>query len=142
MHTLDASLIVPGLYQGSAPAPGPELARLGFKGLILCADEYQLPAEAFPGLRVIHAPNDDSGREPTRLEIFRAWRAAAVVAQEVARRRAVLVTCAQGRNRSGLVSALALCLMGMKGRDAIALVRARRANALTNPAFNAYLLQR
>lgn len=55
----------------------------------------------------------------------------------------VLVRCAGGMNRSGLVTALVLLRVGYSVDDAIELVRARRsASALTNTSFVAYLQTR
>ena len=51
-----------------------------------------------------------------------------------------LVHCHQGKSRSGLVNALvAMQLLGMSGRDAVALVRRRRPGALGNAVFVQYL---
>jgi len=48
----------------------------------------------------------------------------------------ILVTCAQGRNRSGLVVALALLELGASPKDAIGAVRqARGPHALSNAWF-------
>lgn len=57
-----------------------------------------------------------------------------------------LVHCQAGLNRSGLVAARALMLMGRSAQDAIELLRERRANpdgssaVLCNPAFVAHLV--
>lgn len=56
-----------------------------------------------------------------------------------------LVHCQAGLNRSGLVAAVALIVTGMDPADAIALLRAQRANpdgtsaVLCNPAFEAHI---
>ncbi len=47
----------------------------------------------------------------------------------------VLVTCMQGRNRSGLVSALMLIRLGATADAAIRSIRRARVNALTNEQF-------
>ena len=68
--------------------------------------------------------------------------AAEIVARRVRSGERVLVTCAMGRNRSGLVSALALhFLTGISGAEAARLVKARRHNALTNRYFMAALFK-
>ncbi len=137
-HPLDASRVAERLYQGGAPRQGHGLALGGFHVLVLCAEEIQPPAHRFPGLTVVHAGIDDDrlsdaeGRTVTEaaLHVARFWRDGA----------RVLVTCAQGRNRSGLVMALALHeLAGMSGVHAILRVRQVRDNALTNDAFVAAL---
>jgi protein-tyrosine phosphatase len=52
-----------------------------------------------------------------------------------------LVHCHMGLNRSGVVIARALMLLGMDARSAIALERSRRSPAcLNNPAFERWLL--
>lgn len=70
-----------------------------------------------------------------RIEALAEWAHA-----EWASGRRVLVRCAGGMNRSGLITALVLLRAGYSADDAIALVRAKRSiNALTNPWFVAYL---
>ncbi len=124
------------LAQGGKPPTGSHVKRAGFDMLILCAEEYQPPAAMFSGIEVVHAPNDDPDRQPTRAELAIASAAAGRAARWVLRGKSVLVTCQQGRNRSGLVSALALHYMtGMDGEMAALCVRARRKNALTNKWF-------
>lgn len=136
------SQIAPYLSQGSAPIEGDAVARAGYRVLVLCADEYQ-PAKAyFEGLDdVIYAPNDDGGRPVfTPLQKVTAQIAAARVADYVRRKKHVLVTCMMGRNRSGLVSALALHeLYGWSGIRCVQHVQAKRPNALTNNDFVRFL---
>ena len=124
--------------------------------LVLCAREYQPPhelppqmdgipgfrqASPFPGVKTVYAPNDDYGAwPPEREDLAQALRAARQVAQALKLERKVLVTCWQGRNRSGLVSALALHLhLGCSGLEAIRIVKKARRGALTNPQFNEVL---
>jgi hypothetical protein len=137
---IDATRIAPQLYQGSRPPPGPALRRAGFGMLVLCAVEHQPPADQFPGVTVVRARIDDSGRPMEQREWLEALRASNVAAHAVRAGRAVLTTCAMGLNRSGLVNALTLCrLTRMGGRDAAALIRRRRAHALSNRYFVAAL---
>lgn len=129
-------VILPYLHQGSAPPPGPTLARNGYRAVVLCAREYQPPAERFPGVLVFHAPNHDAARYPTLDELQRATDAAAWVVERVRAKEPVLVTCRAGRNRSGLVSALAAAVLtGWSGADCVRLVRRARPLALTNQHF-------
>jgi protein-tyrosine phosphatase len=129
---LDCHEVIPDLWQGGAPMPG-QLSSLDI--IVLCAKEYQPKLAEFPGVKaVIHAPFDDAERL-TSDEVRTAFDAARVVAHEHRRGRRVLVTCAQGRNRSGLVVALALRCLGRKPREAVSLVRRARLNALTNTTF-------
>lgn len=125
------------LWQGNA-----ESTTLGarFDMVVLCAEEWQplLPAPAY----ALPVPlNDD---ELTGPEAERATRGAQRVACTLAEGKKVLVTCMEGRNRSGLVSAIALVLRcGMSGYDAQRLVQKRRQTpsgmALSNPSFQRYL---
>jgi hypothetical protein len=156
LKKIDATLIFPGLYQGSWPPPGHLLAEAGFKTLVLCAREFQPPhvmppgmdamvglraANPFPRVKVIYAPNDDNGAEPPqRADLALALRAAREVATSLKLGRKVLVTCWQGRNRSGLVSALAIHLVsGCSGFHAVRIVQKARRRALTNPQFTEIL---
>ena len=140
---IEASAILPWLWQGSAPPTGPHVARAGFHTLVLCAMEYQPEMHHFPGVEVIHAPNDDrSDVPPTKEQLLGALRAARVVTERVKESKRVLVTCMQGRNRSGLVSALSLYLLGVKPSAAVDMVKnKRRRRALSNPRFVEALLR-
>jgi protein-tyrosine phosphatase len=89
--------------------------------------------------KVIHAPLDDS--VPTKSDIAVALSAARQV-QALRRRGAkVLVTCAQGRNRSALIAALALMMDGATAKQAAHLILERRVHTplgmkpLSNMAF-------
>lgn len=139
---LDAHQIVPNLWQGSKPPLGSRVAQAGFKCLVLCAREIQPPVTSFPGVRVVHAPNDDSVQLPlTRDKLAVALAAARTVALAVSQGDNCLVTCAAGMNRSGLVSALALHLLyGWPGGRCIQRVRDKRGphhtfTPLSNPEF-------
>lgn len=121
------------LWMGSAPKCGTKL-REQWDVVVLCAMEYQLPASCFRGVEVVGVPLDDA--IPSREEIRLAQRAAAHVAAALRAGRRVLVTCWMGRNRSGLVVALALVRLGASPNVAIEMVRrARGEHALSNPAF-------
>jgi hypothetical protein len=134
---LDAHEVAPGLWQGAVPPEGHAVAEAGFSMLVLCAEEYQFQADCFPGVRVVHAPNDDADAlSPQQIET--AQEAAQAVARELARGGTILVTCAAGLNRSGLVNGLALVLHGGRSVDAAEVVRRiqlRRPWALCNPYF-------
>lgn len=124
------------LYQGSAPPVGKTLRALGFDVVVLCAEEYQLRAENFPGLKVILAPMADSPVVPAIV----AHNAADSVARYLKKGKRVLSTCTMGWNRSGLVSALALIeITGLSGRECADIVIKNRENALGNYDFLTYL---
>lgn len=131
---IDADRLTRRLWQGSRAPVGKRLRAAGFDVLVLCAEEYQPPSSAFPGVHVIHAGIDDAVPTTEELRIVRhASRRVAECLEDGAR---VLVTCQAGWNRSGFVSAMAIHrLTGMPGRHCIELVRASRANALQNRAF-------
>ena len=136
LHALDAHRIAPGLWQGAKPPLGDAVRLAGVRVLVLCAQEYQPSRNDFPGVRVIRAPNDDADRPPSVEEMTVALDAAGVVAQYVRNGARVLVTCQQGRNRSGLVTALALHrLMRFPGRECVRMVQEARPGALTNEHF-------
>ena len=115
-----------------------------FHLVVFCAKEFGPPPQALNDklsrrhTRVYHAPLDDG--ELTRDEMFMASRAANLVAAAFLKRKRVLVTCMQGRNRSGLVVAIALDMLSSEGGVAALNAvreRRRRANgqALANPNF-------
>jgi protein-tyrosine phosphatase len=100
--------------------------------------ECQHPEEAFPGVRVVYAPMDDSAYVP---KLF-ASRVAILVAREVRAYRRVLVCCHAGLNRSGLVCALSVrCLTGWPGARCLSHVQERRSGALCNTAFAQWLIE-
>jgi hypothetical protein len=136
---IDATPIAPHLYQGSVPPSGRALADARFTMLVLAACEHQPRSTNFPGLRsVVHAPIDDAIPSPD--EIATVVNAAKLVAEEIKRGGKVLVTCMQGRNRSGLISALAIrSLYGFSGKQVLLQVQTMRQNALTNPSFQQLL---
>jgi protein-tyrosine phosphatase len=134
---LDATRLVPKLYQGGqVSAVGPLLAA-GFDAVVFCAVEIQPPSHLLQGVRALYCPlTDDPSRPLYPAEWMQARETGIEVAQLLREGKRVLVTCAQGRNRSGLVSAIALhILTGASGPKCVARIQKRRANALTNPQF-------
>jgi len=132
---VDADLVVPGLFMGSAPQPG----RYRWLGaLVLCAKEFQPESAYFPGLTVLRAPLDD---DPTRSVPLQEAQIAKSVGRTVARYlsagQPVLVTCRMGWNRSGLVIGMALhAAYGMNADEIVGRIRrARGSRALSNPRF-------
>lgn len=136
-YGIDANMIKVSLWQGAMPPEGTYLSSLGFDVVVFCAQEYQPKASRYPGMEVIHAPNDDdSSRSITQQELSTATRAAKKVVRAINQGKKVLVTCLAGRNRSGLVVALALHqLTGMSGEDAVTYIKECRPYALTNSNF-------
>jgi len=135
MPAVDATHLWRGLYQGSRPPVGPWVKAAGFDVLVLAAEEYQPPDRMFPGVLVLHVPLDDAEMDsPSRKAIRSASR---LVEAYVKNGHRVLVTCAMGLNRSGIISAAAL--RRATCADPVEIVhhiRARRgARALSNPSF-------
>jgi protein-tyrosine phosphatase len=138
LESLDASLVAPRLYQGGKPPTG----RLrGIHVLVLCAVEYQPRAELFPNVSVLHCPLDDGPFPISAREQRLALSTAKVVSRLLRHGHPVLSTCAMGLNRSGLISALAMCKAYKATPDqAIRNIRAARGpRALTNPSFEEFL---
>ena len=119
------------LAQGSAP---PTDARLPFDAVVLAAVEYQPELPRYAVLRVPLEDRFPPDPPPDARTVAFIERAAGEVAREVRRGGRVLVTCAQGRNRSGVLAGLALVQLGCPGPQAAALIR-RLRNGLTNPYF-------
>lgn len=145
---LDYDWIIPGLAQGSYPQPLQAAYDEGFHCVVFCAMELQ-PTRFRPphGKSAILIPMDDNEYVPVTLDdAQRLNRIAADCANHIRRGHAVLTTCAQGRNRSGLISALTLWKLRhvRSPADAIKLVKAKRrapsGEALTNLMFERYIL--
>lgn len=116
------------LAQGSAPPPG---VRLPFDVIVLAAEEYQ---PELPGYEVLHVPLDDSGPPPTRTERQLIRDNSRRIARRLRAGKRVLVTCRQGRNRSGVLAGLALVELGLPGHEAARRIQQLR-DGLTNPHF-------
>ena len=136
---IDATRLAPNLWIGSKPPPGDVLAKHGFHTVVLCAREWQ-PEGLYRGVEVIPAGfhDDPDGLDTEDLETA-LW-SSGVVAHRILSGRRCLVTCWQGRNRSGLVCALALTRAArIPPNVAGEIVRAQRPFSLTNPAFRRML---
>ena len=135
MKNLDISKITPKLWQGSKPPKGEALRKAGVHVLVLAADEYQPGAKDFPGVRVIHCPLFDQ-LDQTVEDIANMILVSHEVSDCLAKGSTVLSTCQMGLNRSGVISALALCNLGVEPERAIGAVRkARGRYALSNKTF-------
>lgn len=130
MKRLDYSKIHVRLYQGAKPDLEHDYA--AFTMIVLCAEEHQPELPNFRG-KLIHAGFNDTDT-PTQQDILVAGSAAEVVFRELVGGGTVLVTCYQGRNRSGLVVGLVLGRR-MNGEVALARVRESRPGALTNLTY-------
>lgn len=134
---IDASRIHGGLYQGGAPPKGRALSKAGFDVVVLCAEEYQPDDHLFPGVSVVRLPMADIPVLLTEKQLRMLKLTAREVAFRLERGQKVLVTCAAGLNRSGLLNAAILIeAYGASPVQAIRTVRLHRnALALNNPAF-------
>jgi protein-tyrosine phosphatase len=132
-------------WQGGYPVEPERLTEFGFDVIVLAAYELQPDDEDRqrfpPAVKIICAPlDDDYNRDLKPEEIVIATNAANDALEALYTKKRVLVTCAAGRNRSGLISALMLMgRRGVSGKDAAAWVRGARAGALTNPRFLEFL---
>jgi len=120
------------LWVGAAPPFDRDLP--GFDVLVLCTKEIQPEQVGFHGYTV-RCPISDDILSP--LEIRLVLEAAPLVSDSMVARRHVLVTCAQGINRSVLVASLALArITRLSADDLIRIMRRRRhPSALYNPHF-------
>lgn len=126
--------VIPGLFQGDFPERGVDWNKFD--------DIVTMTAEDIPNVRLrigglwMYVPIWDSTVEdPEGIRVT-----AKAVCDRVAQGRRVLVHCAAGLNRSGIVSARALMFMGYSPTEAIAKVRAARGSyALCNTAFVKWL---
>jgi protein-tyrosine phosphatase len=110
------------------------LRALGIEVVVCCQRQDD------PELRAVvdywHVPLSDG----QHCDYDAAWRTAMSVADAVRDARPVLVHCAAGVNRSGLVNALAVReITGCSGAEAMARVRRARPGALTNEWFVQHL---
>jgi hypothetical protein len=136
---LDADPITDKLWQGSQPPRGRAVAKYGFRTLVLCAFEVQPPSRSFPGVDVLRVPLDDSDRVLTSAEQHRIIETANQMARRM-RYAPVLCTCAEGRNRSGLLNAVCLVLATNHKSDyIIEHIRRSRPRAMRNPNFVAFV---
>ena len=134
---LDATRLAPKLYQGSYPWE--PIKPRSFDVLVLCAMELQQRPDEL-GLRTLRCPLNDDGTPMTRREWHNAVRTADEVVQLLLRGARVLITCAQGRNRSGLVAGIVLYrTSGLSGAECVRHIQQRRPGALTNEHFVAAL---
>ena len=133
---LDANEIIPGLWVGSKPPKGEFLHKNGYTHVVLCSPDYQLPVSDFPNVNVIHCPFDDIDNIISNSTVTLVFVTAKLVAEAHKAGGKVLVTCYAGLNRSTLVSALALRVLGYSSFFAIESLRTNRSKrCLENKVF-------
>lgn len=135
---MDASNVARRLWVGSVPPFDRDLP--DFDVLALCAQELQPERTAFHGL-LVRCPIPDGALD--NQQVVRVLICARAIADALASRRRVLVTCAAGRNRSALVASMALArLTRLSAEDLVRLMRAKRGpQTLSNPHFRELLAQ-
>lgn len=128
------------LWIGSAPPIGWAVSE-HFDCLVLSAMEYLPGPTCYPRVETLAVSLNDDGSPMRKEEMAEAVRAAGKVLSWLRGGKRVLVSCHQGRNRSGLICALALCKgQGMTPKQAVETVRqARGPNALRNDYFLRFL---
>lgn len=136
------------LAWGGLWAAGTALER-GFDTLVLCADEHQFEdeTERSTGLRLVREPYDDDGllvaRPDFQEKIFSRGRHLAEdfrAAWARGESRRMLITCAQGYNRSALLTARVYWeLTGYPGFLIVAAIRKQRPQALFREAFREWI---
>jgi len=144
---LDASNITPGaggraegprrsLWVGGKPPFDRDLP--AFDMVVLCAREIQPEQTAFHGY-VVRCPLPDGPLSPMELRL--ALETSKLIAQSLVARRHVLVTCAQGINRSPFVASLALARVTRLDADALIRImrKRRRSDAIANEHFQELL---
>jgi protein-tyrosine phosphatase len=112
--------------------------------LVLCAEEHQAKTlKAPPGKAIIRLGFDDDTYRPIPPEAGKIFHAhAQQLGKAALSGRKLMITCAMGLNRSGLITALTL-MHGyrMRPSEAIKLIRGRRSkDCLCNPMFEQWLL--
>lgn len=147
VSVIDATEIVPNLWMGGYPPSGGVLAENGFQALVIAAAEKypgrneglteKRSDDEFPGVAFLHCPLWDSPLPESSLD--RVMDAASIIAEHVSAGRKTLVTCGQGRNRSGLLVGMAIHAMTkMDGNDIVKMIRDKRPMdppCLSNESF-------
>lgn len=134
---IDASNITPRLWMGGVPPFDQDLPKVD--ALVLAAREHQPAGLQFHGF-VYRCPLVDDHLE--KAELLSAMMCAQTTAQLLLAGKTVLVTCAQGRNRAGLIAGFALgYVTRLTADEIIDLIRKRRklGGVLANDAFCGYL---
>lgn len=133
--------VLPGLFLARRLVEPHDFASLGVDAIVALDDcEYTWSPPVPENHLYVHFPIDDADTvDPKTRQVAR------LVADLVQGGHRVLVHCVQGLNRSGIVVARALMLLGYSAAEAIDLVRLRRGldegfGALGNERFVEWLL--
>lgn len=136
------SFVADDIAIGGILAYGQDISRFG-----LCINvAYELVATGgrirydIKGVPLLEFRLDDtSNRAEHAAQIPEVLRAVEMLRQARAAHKTVLVTCAQGRNRSALVVAEFLVQCGNRPREVVRKIQERRSRSLTNPIFVEWL---
>lgn len=148
---LDVVCLRPRLFMGALPRDGTLFGLPRIDTVISClrvGDAFVAAAKRRGVKHFLIRPFSDDIQPPSPSELRTIEAAAEDVVRAVRLGEAVGVFCREGRNRSGIVVALALMgLDGMSAEEAIGLVRYKRNDeavgrrALTNEFFTKALLR-
>lgn len=134
------------LAQGGYPGTHPGLFQ-AFDTIVFTAEERQPRFPTPAGKLVLYVPLDDDIYRPVPPEVGLAiHQVATQCARRIQAGKSVLSTCQQGRNRSGLVTALTLMKLypSWTTQQVITLIQRNRktseGGALENPMFTSFLL--
>lgn len=133
--------IVPGLAQGNFPGDVKTAFR-DFDVILLCAEEHQPRWSAPSGKFIFKLPLDDDPYQPVPMDVGRVVVQTAKAAGTYhAAGHPLITTCHQGRNRSGICTAIILMHFYKMGpQEAIDLVRRKRNDdCIGNPMFEQFL---
>lgn len=137
--------ILPGrLAQGSYPGSGASVFR-NWDVVVYCAEELQPKFPVPKNKAAYYFPIDDDIYRPVPPEVSQlGWKLAGTLTDHLRSGHRVLVTCAMGANRSGLITGMTLMRMnGMAGGSAVEIIKRNRRSgeqeALSNPMFEHHL---
>lgn len=139
-NCLDCDEVHPRLWVGGSlfrnQVDGRDVLRHGFTHVAFCADEHQPSARDFAGLVTIHCPLFDSDTVLGSASLSMTMLAARAVAEAHRAGGNVLVMCQAGINRSAMVAALAMQMLGMEPNESVERLRRRRhPHCLANLCF-------
>ncbi len=143
--TIDATCITSGLWMGSKPSPEINYRDLGFHYLVFCASEYHPRPSHFEDVKVSRLDLEDGPATVVPSEIRRIRHTTKRIIAGIRSGEKALITCLDGMNRSGLVTAMILnILQGISGRQAVHHIQSRRfldgkTPFWNNPSFENYL---
>jgi protein-tyrosine phosphatase len=145
---VDWNWIVNGqLAQGAYPGQHPGLFN-AFDVVVYCAKEAQPRFKAPPGKAIVYCPMDDDIYRPVPDSVHRMLvERANFCAKQASWRKRVLITCVQGKNRSGLLMGMTLLRLypTWTPEQAVRIIRQYRKLgggdvALANTMFEQHLL--